>query len=155
MTDHLRIIFVCSGNICRSPMAESLAKHILDERGQPAVVISAGTLGLVGRKPASFARSALQEIDVEPPETRSQGISPALMEHAEYIAVMEPKHEEAVVERAPALEEKIVRLWDYAEADLEGIDDPVGENLESFRQTRELLYECLTNWFDRLLDTEQ
>ena len=44
----MKLLFVCSGNICRSPMAEALAKRELERRDFPAVVTSAGTLGIFG-----------------------------------------------------------------------------------------------------------
>ena len=151
MSEHVRIIYVCSGNICRSPMAEAMTKEMLEERGRPGVVISAGTLGIVGRKPAAFTRRALQEEGFDPPQTRSQGISPGLLEHADFIPVMEPKHAEHLLGISEEFDDKIVRLWHYADEPIERIDDPVGEEIEAFRQTRELLYECIETWLDSAL----
>jgi len=150
VTEHLRIIFVCSGNICRSPMAQAIADELLEERDCPGVVISAGTLGLVGREPALEARKALAEIDLELSGKRSQGVSPPMAEHADYLPVMEPKHEEYLRERVADADDKIVRLWEYAESPHAGIEDPVGEDLDAFRETRDLLYECIENWLEEL-----
>lgn len=150
MTEHVRIMFVCSGNICRSPMAQAIAEELLEERGLAGVVISAGTLGLVGREPALEARKALAEIDLELSGKRSQGVSPPMAEHADYLPVMAPKHEDYLRDRVEDADDKIVRLWEYAEGAGSGIEDPVGEDLESFRETRDLLYECIDNWLDEL-----
>ncbi len=152
MTETLRIIFVCSGNICRSPMAEAIARDLLEQRELEAVVISAGTLGITGRPPASLAERVLEEIDLSPPSTRSQGLSPALLKRADYVPVMEPKHARAVEQAAPEAAERLVRLWEYADPPIEGIADPVGENLETFRDTRDLLYECIERWLDELAE---
>lgn len=155
MTEHLRIMFVCSGNICRSPMAQAIAEQLLDDRGIPAVVISAGTLGIVGREPAVGARRALAELDLELSGERSQGVSPAMAKHADYLPVMEPEHEEYLLEHVADAGPKIVRLWEYADGDLSGIDDPVGEDLETFRQTRDLLYRCIERWLDELAESSE
>lgn len=152
MADQLRIIFVCSGNICRSPMAAAIARGMLEDRDLSAVVISAGTLGITGREPAAFAKRALVEADIDPPSTRSQGISPPLLQRADYIPVMEPKHERAVRKAAPNNDSAVVRLWEYADRSLEGIDDPVGEDIETFRETRDLIYQCIDAWFDELAE---
>lgn len=135
-------------------MAQALAEEKLDERDVPNVVISAGTLGIEGRQPAATAVRALEEWNVELEGQRSQGVSPPLLEHADAIAVMEPKHERQLLERAPELEDKIVRLWEYADRRLDppGIEDPVGDDLETFRACRDLIDECLDAWFDELLD---
>lgn len=152
MSNHVRIVFICSGNICRSPMAEAIAQEVMEERGVAGAVISAGTLGISGRKPSSTARKALEEREIDPPGTLSQGISPPLMEHADHIAVMAPKHRDYLLENVPAVSQRLVLLWEYADRPLEEISDPVGENLETFRRTRDLLYECIENWLDDLLD---
>lgn len=131
-------------------MCESIAEELLEARGIPAVVISAGTLGIVGREPALAAQKAISEIGLELSGKRSQGVSPALAEHADYLPVMEPKHEEYLLDRVPDAEASIVRLWEYADEDLRRIDDPVGEDIDAFRQTRDLLYQCIENWIDEL-----
>lgn len=133
-------------------MAEAIAGELLDEYGLSAVVISAGTLGISGRQPADSTQQVLSELDIEPPSTRSQGLSPALLERADYIPVMEPKHARAVADAAPEARDRIVRLWEFADEPLEGISDPVGEDLETFRETRDLLYQCLERWFADLAD---
>ncbi len=133
-------------------MAEAIAGELLDEYGLPAVVISAGTLGISGRRPASSTRQVLSEIDIEPPSTRSQGLSPALLERADHIPVMEPRHARAVADAAREARDCVVRLWEYADEPLEGISDPVGEDLETFRETRDLLYQCVDRWFADLTD---
>ena len=153
MSGQLRIIFVCSGNICRSPMAAAIARDMLEDSDDlSAVIISAGTLGINGKEPAAFTKRALTEVGIDPPSTRSQGISPPLLERADYIPVMEPKHEEAILQAAPDAESAIVRMWEYADADLDGIDDPVGQNIEAFRQTRDLIYQCIDTWLDELTE---
>lgn len=153
MTEHLRIMFVCSGNICRSPMAKAIAERLLEERGIPSVVISAGTLGLVGREPAVEARKALGEIDLELSGERSQGVSPAMAEHADFLPVMEPEHASYLRDRVPDADQKIVRLWEYADGVEMGIADPVGDDLDAFREIRDLLYQSIDNWLDELSDS--
>ena len=158
MNSTRRIICICSGNICRSPMAVALLRAKLEKRGTPAVVISAGTLGIQGRRAAEFARRAIAELDAEMAaiieEHRSQGISPQLLGMADHIVVMAPRHEEAVRRKtSPAVAERLVRLWNYAPDDrsLRKIPDPVGHDAEVFRHCRDLIDTCTDNWLDELL----
>jgi protein-tyrosine phosphatase len=143
-----RILFVCSGNICRSPMAALLARRQLERAGVPAVVISGGTLGIQGTPAASFAVQALQEVGLDLSDHRSQGVPLALARVADSIVVMSPEHAEALLERDPSLGPRIVRLWEYADppGSLEEIADPVGLDLAAFVECRQRMEQCLARW---------
>ena len=66
---------------------------------------------------------------------------------------MEPHHEEHLRRNVADADDKVVRIWEYAAESTEGIEDPVGEELETFRETRDLLYECIESWLDELLES--
>lgn len=158
MTSTRRIIVICSGNICRSPMAVALLRPRLEQRRIPAVVISGGTLGIHGRRAAAFARQVIAELDADDTtemadcigEHRSQGLSPAMLQMADDLVVMAPRHEHHIEQIAPALSDRVVRLWQYADVDipLSKIFDPVGQDVEVFRRCRDLIGECLEHWLD-------
>ncbi|MFP4597362.1 MAG: low molecular weight protein arginine phosphatase [Persicimonas sp.] len=148
MSPSIRIVFVCSGNICRSPLAEALAKTMLAERGTPAAVISAGTLGLQGRPAAANSVAVGAEIGLDLDSHRSQGVSVPLLRMADHIVVMAPRHENELVRKDPGLAKNIVRLWEYLDEDLEGIPDPVGKDIEAFRVMRERVKEALERWLE-------
>src|SRR5690554_5927823 len=112
MSKTLRIVFVCSGNICRSPLAEGLARQLLAEAEIPAVLISAGTLGLNGRSAATHTVTTGAEIGVDLSRHRSQGVSIALMRMADRIVVMAPQHEDELLRSDASLRPKILRLWE-------------------------------------------
>ena len=150
----LRIMFVCSGNICRSPMAAGLAKRLLEARGVPHVVISAGTLGLNGRSAASHAVAAMREIDIDIDSHYSQGISPKLAEVADWVVVMAPRHERHLRQKVPGIAPRIVRLWEWADAPgLTQIDDPVNQDIHAFRACRDLLARAVERWIDHVTAT--
>ncbi|QDG54623.1 hypothetical protein FIV42_28920 [Persicimonas caeni] len=145
-----RIVFVCSGNICRSPLAEAMAKPMLEERGIPAVVISAGTLGLQGRSAAANSVTVAGEVGIDLEGHRSQGVSIPLMRMADHIVVMAPRHEAELVGKDRGLTGKIVRLWEYLDEDLDHIPDPVGQDVETFRVMRDRVQEALERWIGKL-----
>ncbi|MFB6262652.1 MAG: low molecular weight protein arginine phosphatase [Bradymonadaceae bacterium] len=147
-----RIAFICSGNICRSPMAEALASEILDDRGVPVALVSMGTLGIVGRPPSENAIRVLAEIGVELEGHRSQGVSPRLLEHAEYIVPMTPDHERFLRGELGDIDDQLVRLWEWTDHPhaQDGIPDPVGDDIETFRRCRDAIRDALEQWFDEL-----
>ena len=146
-----RIAFICSGNICRSPMAAVLAPPILEEASIDHRIISAGTLHIQGRKAASNAITAVAELGLELDSHRSQGASVPLLRFADHLVVMAPKHERYLLEADPQLAPKIVRMWEWADdPSMEMIPDPVGHDLEVFRGSRDLIKRCLQNWIAQL-----
>lgn len=154
MNKTLRIVFVCSGNICRSPLAEGLARQLFEEAEIPAVLISAGTLGLNGRSAAPHSVTTAAEIGVDLSEHRSQGVNIGLLRVSDRIVVMAPRHENDLLRSDASLRSKIVRLWEYAakpgEPSLDHILDPVGKDLQTFRRARDLIQTGLQAWIDAL-----
>ena len=151
MSQTRRIICICSGNICRSPMAVALLRQKLEDRQIKAVVISAGTLGLQGRKASEYARLAISEVSSEMGEIieqhRSQGISPPMLQMADRLVVMAPRHERHIQRMVPQVARSIVRLWEYADdRTLSQIPDPVGHDADVFRRCRDLIEGCLDKW---------
>lgn len=93
------LLFVCSGNICRSPAAEGLARAWLLEQGLGQVrVSSCGTLGLRDREAAAFTLRALAERGVELMAHRSRPMGHALLRRADLVVVMEAHHRDEVLE---------------------------------------------------------
>lgn len=153
----VRVICICSGNICRTPMAVSLLREAFIGRNQSAVVISAGTLGLQGRRAAEFARIAMAEKGERwarhTDEHRSQGISPSLLNMADYILIMSPTHARFLEANTPQVLSRVVPVWNFSgqTPPLDEIADPVGKDLQAFRACRDLLEECLEHWLEQTL----
>ena len=146
-----RVVFVCSGNICRSPMAAGMANTIFAEKGIPAAVISCGTLNIAHEHAARHAIAALQEIGIDISSHRSQGVSLGLVRLGDAVVVMAPNHEAYLNKLAPGL--PIVRMWEYFDSPLAEIEDPVGKDLDAFRACRDILEVCLRRWVDSLTET--
>ena len=129
-----------------------MATAMFKEENVPAVVISAGTLNINGQPAAPNAVEAGRLIDIDISRHRSQGISLPLMRMADALVVMAPKHEAFLLKLDPDLDEKIVRMWEHGEHSetLFEIEDPVGQDLETFIVCRERLTKCLRAWVRRV-----
>ena len=147
-----KIVFVCSGNICRSPLAAGMAKAKLEAVGIPADVTSAGTLQINGQPAAPNAIFAGELIGIDITSHISQGISLQMVSIADYLVAMAPHHANGLAELDSSLEDKIVRLWTYGEHvdPLVEIADPVGQDLDAFVECRERLDVCLDSWIAQL-----
>ncbi|MBI4822346.1 MAG: hypothetical protein HY791_39160 [Deltaproteobacteria bacterium] len=129
-------------------MAAVMAERALKGANVPAVVISAGTLGIHGQPAAAHAVSVMREIGLELSGHRSQGVSVQMLSFADYILVMEPLHEAYLRQKAQTVSERIHRVWEYAEprGRLTHIADPMGQDLEAFAICRDELLACIDSW---------
>ena len=146
-----RIILVCSGNICRSPLAAVMTKRMAEERGASVAVISAGTLHLNGEPAAKHSITVATEYGLDLSSHRSQGLSLGFIDLADALVVMSPKHERYIVEKAPAAAAKVVRLWEFSDRPLDEIADPVGQSIDAFRIAGRTIETCLNNWFESVI----
>lgn len=93
-----RLLFVCSGNICRSPAAEAMARRGLDARGLDHVTTAGcGTLRIAGEPAAEFTRRAMAEHGIDLSAFRSRALSHFLLREADLVVCMEPMHRDAVL----------------------------------------------------------
>ncbi len=131
------IVFVCTGNTCRSPMAESLFKTRLAERLGCRIedlpvhgyrVLSAGVAAYPGDAPSPEAVDVLREFGAELAEHRSQPLSMEMALHADCLIGMTRSHLLAVLARFPAVGGSL-RLLCGNEGDL---DDPIGCGIDVY-----------------------
>jgi protein-tyrosine phosphatase len=133
------IMFVCTGNTCRSPMAEGLfrkmlsvklgvAESKLDKAGYK--ILSCGIAALYGVPASGNAVTVLKEYGANISHHSSQPVTLEFLSQADYIYVMTRGHFKALVEQKPSAAEKIFML-DPAGED---ISDPIGGSLEDYRQ---------------------
>src|SRR5690606_23801828 len=115
------ILFVCSGNTCRSPMAEALARQVLAELKSVDVdqldelgisVASAGVFALGGSPAAEHAVTAMQKYGLDLSRHKSRQLTDTLIQEADVIICMTRAHRQAVLDMAPAAHKKVILLDD-------------------------------------------
>ncbi len=145
----MRLLFVCTGNTCRSPMAEVVARSLAAERGVAALQISsAGTSAWDGASASDGALLVAMEHGLDLGAHRARQLSRDAVASADLILVMGPHHRERVL--ALGGEGRTSLLTDFAARSTEGrpVQDPFGGDLETYRAT----YEELTREIARVLD---
>lgn len=91
------ILFVCTGNTCRSPMAAALMRRALDKRGRSDIIVESAGLAADGSPASGNAVAAMAEQGVDLSAHRSRPATPALLRQADILAVMSPSHAMAAV----------------------------------------------------------
>src|SRR3954447_5901088 len=133
------ILFVCTGNICRSPMAEGLFRHAVKGRSDFRV-ISAGVGAVDGLPPSEHAVRALKELGIDIGKQRSHMLTAELVQQADYIFGMTHSHVDAITMLYPQAAEKTFLLREFDET-LDSyendISDPIGGSYEVYRACRD------------------
>jgi protein-tyrosine-phosphatase len=145
-----RLLFVCSGNLHRSVMAAALSGAMMDQAGHQTIIGSAGTLGLQGHAAPPEVASVCRAMGLDVSDHLSRPLTRSLIQVAEAVVVMEEKHGDAVLRLAPEAEERLFFLGDYADIPAD-ISDPIGQNLEAFRKSRDHILACLQRLLPELL----
>ncbi len=145
------LLFVCTGNTCRSPLAAALARHALAARDADDVAIrSAGTSAWPGSPASSEVPLVLEEIGIQLGEHEATELSPELVEWADLILVMGLSHRRAVEALGGASKVELVTAFlDGAEAG-QPVLDPIGASVETYRRTRDQLQRAVDGLLDHL-----
>lgn len=147
----MRVLFVCTGNTCRSPLAEGIMRAMLADRGVVGISVSSAGTGAVGGEPASegsYLVALEQGIDLS--THRARQLSADLVESADLILTMSAQHAEAA--RALGGDERVHLLGEYAgrRGDAAEVLDPFGADLDLYRETGIELRALIEDALERL-----
>jgi len=135
------VLFVCTGNLCRSPMAKGILKEMVGD--QPVLIYSAGTDTSDGLPPTPFAVEAAQAYHADISRHRSAVLTPELIAVSDLILVMDQHHYDRVVALVPAAKPKTRFLRSYETDGREEIDDPMGGPLGIYQETARIIEAAL------------
>lgn len=131
----MRILFVCTGNTCRSPLAEAIARNILTERERDDVIVeSAGTQAWEGASASDAALLVGVERNLDLSEHRSRPLTPAMVQASDLILVMSPAHVTQVRGMDPGANVHLLGGFGSG-GRAHAIADPFGGDLEDYRAT--------------------
>lgn len=145
------LLFVCTGNTCRSPMAAAIARRALADRGWNHVAVASAGLGAPYGAPASEnAVRVLAERGLDLSGHSSRPLTPELIDWADLVLAMSPAHLYGVAELGGAA--KSAMLTDFMEGERLGepVVDPFGADEQVYRVTLRHIEEAVEGILQRL-----
>lgn len=144
----MNILFVCTGNTCRSPMAAALFNKIAIEKNLDVRIESAGLFANEGEGASTEAIIAMKKYDVDLMGHHSQAINSELLEKSDLIFAMTAAHKMVL---APSAPDKTYTLCEFADIDGD-IDDPFGGDVEEYEECAQEIYNALLKVAEKIAD---
>lgn len=140
-----KVLFVCVGNICRSPMAEGLFKQALPDRA----VFSAGLSAMVGDQADPLSIQLMWEYGIDIRAHRARGLAGWMISETDLIVTMDQDQKRFIEQRYPTAKGKVVRIGEGGNYD---IPDPYQQGLPVFRQSFNLIAQGIDQLAERIAD---
>lgn len=147
------VLIVCTGNTCRSPLAEVMLRRLLEERGMghTVTVASAGVGTVDGAPAAEGARRVAAERGLRLDGHRTRSVDEDVLARADLILTMEVSHKERLLRRYPRYAHAVYTLKEYAGVGgSPDVDDPYGGDDARYRaaadEIRALLERVVDRW---------
>ncbi len=139
----MNILILCTGNTCRSPMAEGIVKDLIKRKGlsDEMRVQSMGLAAYEGQMPSDHAVEAMAELGLDIAGHRARRVVQSDVSHADLCYVMTEQHKHIVLDSLPELEGQVVVL---------DVSDPYGGDLDRYRRCRDELKDYFEAEFRRM-----
>ncbi len=150
--ESFHILVVCTGNICRSPMAQGMLRHFMPGSFKEIVTVSsAGTEALHGNQPSVNAIQAMKHYGIDISAHRARGLNRSMVAGADLILAMEQYHLKIIrtMRFFGAGKAHLLSRFDNSRKPYD-LPDPMGGGPDIYSESVKLIYNCLEGFYSYL-----
>ncbi len=151
--ENMRILIICTGNTCRSPMAEGIFKALIKDNNLNIQVSSAGTFAFDGDKVSDHSVTGLKKKGMDISNHKSTLVYEDLVIEADIILAMANTHKQNIIKKFPKVKNKVFLLNEYAFGENRDILDPFGGSLRDYERARDEIYLAVEEIVRRLVNS--